>query len=206
MTDLRQPRIIKYGSAGKLSQYGLTTPPPAAHVSLKPEQVGTRYGWVEIMSPEKRWSPKWNRCYVLTRCTGCGAIQWQELGNLRGGRSKGCQMCSRHRTYPKWLDRRFTAAKQRCTNPNDRGYRNYGARGIQFRFSSVKEACLYMIQTNGLPGRELEIDRIDVNGHYEPGNLRWVTHQVNCMNQRKGLPRRRKCTTSSTPAPDTDSP
>lgn len=189
MGDWRRPRTTSYGprSKGNRGKYDSGSLPPAAHVSFKPEQVGARFGWVEIISPEKRWSERWNHCYVLTRCSGCGAIQWQELGNLRSGRSKGCQSCSQRRAVPHWLDRRFTAAKQRCTNPKDGNFKNYGARGIEFRFPNVTAACLYMIETNGLPSREMELDRINVNGHYEPGNLRWVTHQENCQNQRRFL-------------------
>lgn len=93
------------------------------------------------------------------------------------------------RAVPHWLDRRFTAAKQRCQNPKDPNYKNYGARGIEFRFPSVTDAAIYMIETCGLPDRSMELDRIDVNGHYEPGNLRWVTHQQNCQNQRRYLER-----------------
>ena len=42
-----------------------------------------------------------------------------------------------------------------------------------------------MIKNFGLPGREMEIDRIDTNSHYQPGNLRFATHQENCINQRR---------------------
>ena len=87
MGDWRRPRTTSYGSRskGNRGKYDSETPPPAAHVSFKPEQVGARFGLVEIISPEKRWSERWNHCYVLTKCSGCGAIQWQELGNLRTG-------------------------------------------------------------------------------------------------------------------------
>ena len=161
MGDWRRPRTTSYGprSEGHRGQYDLTTPPPAAHISHAPEMVGVRYGWVEIIDPEKRWSQK----------------------------SKGCQSCSQRRAVPRWLDRRFTAAKQRCTNPKDPNYRNYGARGIAFCFDSVTAAGLYMIETQGLPDRKMELDRIDANGNYEPGNLRWATHQQNCQNQRRYL-------------------
>ena len=189
MGDWRRPRTTSYGprSTGHRGRYTLETPPPAAHISYAPELVGTRYGWVEVISPEKRWNAKMNHCYILTRCNGCGAVQWQNHGNLRTGKSKGCQSCTQQRAVPRWLDRRFTAAKQRCTNPKDGNFKNYGARGIEFRFPNVTAACLYMVETHGLPGREMELDRIDVNGHYEPGNLRWVTHQENCQNQRRYL-------------------
>ena len=189
MGDWRRQRTTSYGprSTGKVGRYSSETPPPAAHISYKPEQVGTRFGWVTIIDPEKRWNKSWNHCYVLTRCNGCGREQWQYLDNLRRGKSKGCQSCSQRRAVPIWLGKRFTAAKQRCENPKDANYKNYGARGIEFRFPSVTDAAIYMIETNGLPDRSLELDRIDVNGHYEPGNLRWVTHQQNCQNQRRFL-------------------
>ena len=83
-----------------------------------------------------------------------------------------------------WLDRRLTAAKQRCENPKDKGYRNYGARGIKFSFQSVTEAGLYLIEKYGQPDREMEIDRIDNNGNYEKGNIRFVTHEKNNQNKR----------------------
>lgn len=185
MTDSRQPETTSSTPKGRRSRYSLESPPPAEHVSFKPVMVGEQYGWVKIISPEKRWSRGWNHCYVLTRCTGCGAIQWQLLDNLRTGRSKGCQNCSQPRQIPRWLDRRLTAAKQRCENPKDPGYHNYGGRGIEFRFSSVTEAGLYLIQNYGAPDRTLEIDRIDTEGHYEPGNLRFVTREENRANQRR---------------------
>ena len=184
MKDLERPQTTSYGSRGNRSRYSLDSPPPAAHISYKPEMVGKRYGWVKIISVEKRWNKSMNHCYVLTQCTGCGSVQWQCLTNLRTGKSKGCQRCSQPRMIPSWLDRRLTAAKQRCENPNDPGYRNYGGRGIKFMFPSVKEAGLYLLNTYGLPKRELEIDRIDNNKDYAPGNLRFVTHTENNSNKR----------------------
>lgn len=83
---------------------------------------------------------------------------------------------------PRWLDRRLTAAQQRCTNPNDYGWKNYGGRGIEFRFPSVLEAGLWIVEHLGLR-RDLEIDRIDNNGHYEPGNIRYLTHAQNQYNK-----------------------
>ena len=81
------------------------------------------------------------------------------------------------------LDRRLTAAKQRCENPKDRNYPRYGARGIRFDFPSVTEAGLYLIQTYGLPDREMELDRIDNNGNYAPGNIRFATRKENVANR-----------------------
>ena len=185
MKDSQQPPTISYGSKGNHGRYSLESPPPAAHISYKPEMVGKQYGWVKIISPEKRWNKSWNHCYILTECQGCGSVQWQERYNLLNGKSKGCQHCSKPRQIPLWLDRRLTAAKQRCENPKDAAYHNYGARGIRFRFASVTEAGLYLIRTYGLPEKAMEIDRTDNNGDYAPGNLRFVTRSENASNQRR---------------------
>lgn len=184
MKDLRQRPIISYGSRGRVSRYDLNTPPPAAHISYKPEMVGEQYGHVKIISPEKRWNESMNQCYVLTQCQGCGSIQWQSRKSLTGGVSRGCQRCSQPKQIPKWLEKRLSAAKQRCTNPKDRGYQNYGARGIRFEFSSATEAGLYLLEEFGLPDRALEIDRIDTNGHYAKGNLRFIARRENNSNRR----------------------
>lgn len=184
MRGLGQHQTTSCGLKGNRGRYSLESPPPAAHISYKPEMVGRQYGWVKIISPEKRWNGKMNHCYVLTECTGCGNVQWQCLSNLQSGKSKGCQGCSQPRKIPVWLDRRLTAAKQRCENPGDAGYHNYGERGIKFLFPSVTEAGLYLIRAYGLPDREMEIDRINNDMDYAPGNLRFVTHAENNGNKR----------------------
>lgn len=123
MTDLQRPQITSSGSRGKRGRYTLDSPPPAAHVSYAQNIVGTQYGWVKIINPEKRWNEQWSRCYVLTECVSCHNIQWTYLSNLTRGISKGCQNCSqRPKLIPMWLEQRLTAAKGRCENPNDRQY------------------------------------------------------------------------------------
>ena len=182
-TGSQPPQTTSSGSKGNRSRYPLETPPPADNVSHNPGQVGTRYGWVEIIGPERRYRKGWSQAYVPTRCTGCGATQWQSLSNLMQGKSKGCQACSQPRQAPRWLDRRLTAAKQRCTNPDDPQYKNYGARGITFDFDSVMQAGLWVMGNLGLH-RELELDRINNDGPYAPGNLRWATRKQQASNRR----------------------
>ena len=169
---------------GNRGRYDLEKLPPAEHISYNQEMVGKQFGYVRIISAEKRWNKRMNHCYVLTQCVSCQSIQWTELGNLRRGKSKGCQQCSQPRQIPLWLDRRFTAAKQRCENPNDKGYPNYGGRGIKFEFSSVTEAGLYLMKLYPKMDRSMEIDRIDSNGNYAPGNLRMISKRENNLNKR----------------------
>lgn len=73
--------------------------------------------------------------------------------------------------------------RQRCTNIKDAGYPNYGGRGIEFRFESVTEACLWIVDNLGLHA-DMELDRINNDGHYEPGNLRWATRTTQSHNKR----------------------
>lgn len=71
---------------------------------------------------------------------------------------------------------------QRCTNPKSPRYYDWGGRGI-----AVCERWLkfenFLADMGECP-HDLEIDRIDNNGNYEPSNCRWVTHAVNCRNKR----------------------
>lgn len=73
-------------------------------------------------------------------------------------------------------------AKSRCTNPNNECFPDYGGRGIEFRFKAFEE----FIQHIGLkPSPDLSLDRIDPDGHYEFGNVRWANASVQAHNKRK---------------------
>jgi hypothetical protein len=74
--------------------------------------------------------------------------------------------------------------RTRCTKENSKAWEHYGARGIRFCFSSVLSGALWIQSELGLH-REKELDRIDNNGDYAPGNLRYVTRSQNAMNQRR---------------------
>lgn len=79
------------------------------------------------------------------------------------------------------------AARARCRNPNAVGYEHYGGRGIEFRFASIPEFVDYIMAALGPkpgPGRTWSLDRIDPNGHYERGNLRWATYAQQNANKR----------------------
>lgn len=71
----------------------------------------------------------------------------------------------------------------RCTKPTDTNYRNYGERGIsvceEWKDPKVFADWAYK---NGYSD-SLTIDRIDVNGNYEPRNCRWVTYTAQANNK-----------------------
>lgn len=70
-------------------------------------------------------------------------------------------------------------AKQRCTNPKHRRFARYGGRGIQFKFTSFESWLNYM----GPRPVGYELDRINNDGHYEMGNVRWATQSIQQKNK-----------------------
>lgn len=74
--------------------------------------------------------------------------------------------------------------KNRCRNPKREKYKDYGARGIKVceEWQDAKNFCEWALQSGYADG--MQIDRIDVNGNYEPSNCRWVTPKVNSRNRR----------------------
>lgn len=73
---------------------------------------------------------------------------------------------------------------QRCHNPNNKDYKNYGGRGIEVceLWRDSFEAFLLMVGKR--PTLKHTIERIDTNKSYEPGNVKWATRFEQNQNQR----------------------
>lgn len=74
----------------------------------------------------------------------------------------------------------FMAASQRCNNPNNPGFKNYGGRGIKFLFDSFEQ----FIKEVGPRPDNHSLDRINNDKHYERGNVRWATRKEQILNRR----------------------
>lgn len=125
---------------------------------------------------------------VFVECSTCNIEKWVAYDSLKAGTSKGCKQCHQNfdRKVPKeyhWLAARFRAAYARCENPADISYSGYGGRGIRMKFIDAKD---YVDYVSSLPGmdRKFEVDRIDNDGHYERGNLRWASRAKQTHNRR----------------------
>ncbi len=80
--------------------------------------------------------------------------------------------------------RAWDAMKQRCLNPNAANYDDYGGRGITIYESWLQfENFLADMGTKPEPKRGYSLDRIDNDGDYEPGNVRWATWSEQIKNR-----------------------
>lgn len=113
--------------------------------------------------------------------------------NLFTGHTKSCG-CLRHdspnnpkRTHGKSktkLYKVWDTMKQRCANPLSKSFRHYGGRGIGV-CDRWLDSFENFLEDMGECPEGMSLDRIDVNGHYEPSNCRWATASEQGFNQRK---------------------
>lgn len=121
-------------------------------------------------------------CYASNLRTGdtrsCGCWQQENLPNIRL-KHGGCRKVGRLPEHNV-----FVLARQRCINPKLKSYRHYGGRGIEFRFTSFEH---FMDAVGPRPSPRHSLDRIDNEGHYEPGNVRWATTEQQANNKRNSV-------------------
>ncbi len=79
----------------------------------------------------------------------------------------------------------FYFMRHRCNNSKNKRYKHYGGRGIKCLFKSSQEFVDYVLNELKIDPCGLIIDRIDNDGNYEKGNIRFVTIAENNRNKRK---------------------
>lgn len=86
---------------------------------------------------------------------------------------------SESREYTSWCK-----AKSRCNNRNDKKYCDYGGRGIRMCKEWENSFVAFFTHIGPRPSSKHSLDRMDVNGPYAPGNVRWATAKEQCNNRR----------------------
>lgn len=147
---------------------------------MTPKLVGDTYLRKPTETSQQRYS------FGVYECQYCGK-EWEAMtAHIKSGntRSCGCQTGGRvhglanSQFYVTWKN-----MMSRCTNPKDRGYKNYGGRGI-----TVCEEWLNI--TNFITWCEstyiegMWLDRIDNDGNYSPDNVRWTDASTQALNKR----------------------
>lgn len=175
---------------------GMRKPPPFP-VGAKVGEI-TVVKWASRVTPGGRalgWQP-WCQC-------SCGWEGFVYRENLLSGRTTRCNGCAKiaanAKRYWKYRDacpddatrirllNRLSSCIARCHNPKNSSYGSYGGRGIDVWPAWRTDRTEFLRHAQTLPGFDdpnLELDRVDNNLGYVPGNLRFVTRGDNVKNRR----------------------
>jgi hypothetical protein len=139
----------------------------------------------------------------LCKCE-CGKKTTVSVGDLRSNHTKSCgclhqEIINQGKAhfkhgmegtifYSKWA-----GMKRRCLNKNDKKYFRYGGRGIiicdkWLNFNNFRDDMYQSyLEHYKQFGKNTSIDRINVNGNYEPNNCKWSTQKEQTNNMRKNI-------------------
>ena len=100
------------------------------------------------------------------------AVRWTTHGHARPGVCRSVE-------YSTWA--RIVA---RCENPKNPAFNDYGGRGIRVCARWRASFSAFLADMGYRPDKGYSIERLNVNGHYEPGNCTWATAKQQARNRR----------------------
>lgn len=131
---------------------------------------------------------------VLAECLNCSnGFKRYYFDNLKAGKIKSCG-CLKSENISKKVTlhgktntpiyRIWSSMKKRCLNPNDKGYKNYGGRGISVCDRWVQSFENFLADV-GEPPPNCDLDRTNNEKGYSPENCKWVSRSENAFNRRR---------------------
>lgn len=141
--------------------------------------TGERFGRLRVI--RRNGSSQHKKALWLCRCD-CGTEVSVVSASLRSGLTESCGCLQRelaadrntvHGGYHSQLYNSWRAMLARCANPSNKDFRYYGGKGVKVVWESFAAFREWALASGYRPG--LVIDRINTDGHYEPGNCQWIT-------------------------------
>lgn len=158
----------------------------------KIDRIGKKFGRLLVVEESCSHIQESGKKKSMWKCKcDCGNDVVVAGSNLQNGNTKSCgclnkQILSDIKTKHKMCKdssyKSWEMMLQRCTNSNRDNYKHYGGRGITVCDRWLKFENFYADMGDRPEGTS--IDRIDVNGNYEPRNCKWSTHKEQCINRR----------------------
>lgn len=161
------------------------------------EMINKKFGRLTILEELQKRNKYGKKVY---KCVcDCGNIRNVDGHSLRCGNTKSCG-CLQHE-YAKSgkanrkhgfaktrLDDIYFEMKRRCYDDRKPKYKDYGARGIRIcdEWLNDKTKFFDWAMENGYK-ENLTIDRIDIDGNYEPSNCKWSTQKEQANNRRTNI-------------------
>jgi hypothetical protein len=154
--------------------------------TCKTVSVGQRFGLLTVLAIGR--PPHNFRYQAVVKCDCGSEPKCVRLDGLVKGSVIGCGCVRLERTTTHGLTKHplFNTHRHmmdRCFDPDSQAFKNYGGRGITVceRWHDVTN---FVADLGPIYKKGLEMDRIDNDGNYEPGNVRFVTRAVNTDNRR----------------------
>jgi hypothetical protein len=120
----------------------------------------------------------YNRFLIEGRTRSCGCVRIGAAWNRTHGEAG--RPGERTKEYRAW-----SSMKRRCSNERTADWKDYGGRGIRVCARWLRSYEAFLADMGRAPSPSHSLDRIDPNGNYRPGNVRWSTARAQARNHRR---------------------